>query len=269
MLLKALYGLKQAPLLQYNEFVRFIKKHSFNPFLFNACIFRNEARIIIVVYVDDILIIARLVASIFNVAKLIDRTFKLRLLSKLHYYLGIRIIRDRLRRQLIVVQDAYIDKIATKFNLIGLYPTSLGTLLGKALAIQLRVPLDDYSATNKLKIEYQTLVSSGVQLVCITRPDCSYKVRLLYRFLRNPTIAYRNAALYVLRYIISTKNRGLLFQGGNGFILTSYTNSLQADNTNTRRSTSGIVFTLAGVLVLFKLGRQTIVILLSTKAEYI
>lgn len=116
--------------------------------------FRNDTRIIIVVYIDDILIIARLVASIFDVAKLINRTFKLRLLGKLYYYLGIRIIRDRLRRQLIVVQDAYIDKIATKFNLIGLYPTSSGALLRKALAIQLRVPLDDYSATNKLKTEY-------------------------------------------------------------------------------------------------------------------
>lgn len=154
MLLKALYGLKQVPLLWYNEFVRFIKKHGFNPFLSDACMFRNDTGIIIVVYVDDILIMARLVASIFDVAKLIDRTFKLRLLGELHYYLGIRIIRDRSRRQLIVVQDAYMDKIATKFNLIGPYPVSSGAPLRKALAVQLRAPLDDYSATNKLKTEY-------------------------------------------------------------------------------------------------------------------
>lgn len=60
-----------------------------------------------------------------------------------------------------------------------------------------------------------------------------------------------------------------MFQGGNGFILEGYANSLQADNVNIRRSTRGIVFTLAGVLVLFKLGRQSIVTLLLTEAEYV
>lgn len=46
--------------------------------------------------------------------------FLMRRLGELHYYLSIRIVRDRAKRQLIVVQDAYIDKIATKFNLLGL-----------------------------------------------------------------------------------------------------------------------------------------------------
>lgn len=178
LLLKALYGLKQALLLQYDKFTKFAKKHGFDPFLSDAYIFRNATTgVIIVIYIDDVLLIAKLLSSIFDTAELISTTFLIRLLGELHFYLRIRVIRDRQKRQLIVVQDAYIDKIVTKFNLYNA-PTSLP--LRKDLTAQLYTLTGDYTATNKLKTKYQTLVGSAVQLVYISRPDCSYEVRLLY-----------------------------------------------------------------------------------------
>lgn len=167
-----------------------------------------------------------------------------------------------------LVQDGYLNKITTKFNLTGLFQIG-GALLGKTIAVQLKAAPSNYTSTNKLKTEYQILVSSGVQPAYISRPDYSYKISLLYRFLRNPITFYYDAIYYILRYIIATKNRGIMFQGGNSFILEGYADSLQADDVNTRRSTGRIVFILVGVLVLFKLGRQSIVILLSTEAEYV
>lgn len=98
--------------------------------------FRNKVtRVIIVIYVNDVLLIAKLLESIFGTAKLIGDAFPMRLLGELYYYLGIRIIRNREHRQLVVVQDAYIDKIATKFDLTGLYPTATGVPLGKVIAL--------------------------------------------------------------------------------------------------------------------------------------
>lgn len=223
---------------------------------------------IIVIYVDDLLVIARLLTAVFNTVELINAAFPIRLLSELYYYLGMRIIRNRRQRQLMVTQDAYIDKIASKFKLVDLLP-AIGALLGKSLALRLRTAPEGYQATSKLKTKYQTLVGSVLQLAYILRPDVCYKVGLLYRFLRNPTELHRDAVLYLLGYIVSTKTRGLLFQGGNSFTLTGYTDLLQADDADTRRSTSGMVFKLAGALVLFKSGRQTIVTLLSTEAEYV
>lgn len=87
--------------------------------------FRNATTgVIIVIYVDDVLLIAKLLSLIFDTAELISAAFLIRLLGELYFYLRIRVIRDRQKRQLIVVQDAYIDKIATKFNLYNV-PTSL------------------------------------------------------------------------------------------------------------------------------------------------
>lgn len=57
--------------------------------------FRNNARVIIVIYIDDMLIIAKLLLLIFDTAKLLNSGFPIRPLSKLYYYLGIRIIRNR------------------------------------------------------------------------------------------------------------------------------------------------------------------------------
>lgn len=186
-LLKALYRLKQAPLLQYNKFTKFIRKHRFDLFLSNAYVFRNATtKAIVVVYVDDILVIARLLELIFDIVKIIQATFPIRHLGKLYYYLGMRIIRDRKKRTLVLVQDGYLNKITTKFNLTRLFPSESAPLR-KTLAVQLKAALEGYTYTNRLKVKYQTLVGSGVQLVYISRLDYSYKIRLLYRFLRNPT----------------------------------------------------------------------------------
>lgn len=57
--------------------------------------FRNNARVIIVIYVDEMLIIAKLLLLIFDTVKLLNSGFPIRPLSKLYYYLGIRIIRNR------------------------------------------------------------------------------------------------------------------------------------------------------------------------------
>lgn len=115
--------------------------------------FRNsQTGVIIVIYVDNLLVIAKLLSSIFDIAELINAAFLIRALGELYYYLGMRVIRNRQQRQLIVVQDAYIDKIARKFNLTA--TSSIATLLGKTLATRLYAALEGYVATNKLKTKY-------------------------------------------------------------------------------------------------------------------
>lgn len=83
------------------------------------------------IYVDDVLLIAKLLSLIFDIADTIRGTFLMRKLGELYYYLGMRIIRNRSKRQLIVVQDAYIDKITTKFGITRLQLAATGALLRK------------------------------------------------------------------------------------------------------------------------------------------
>lgn len=93
---KALYGLKQVLLLQYDKFTKFAKKYRFDLFLSDAYVFRNVATgVIIVIYVDNVLLIAKLLTMIYSTAEIIRTAFQIRTLSKLYYYLSIRIVRDR------------------------------------------------------------------------------------------------------------------------------------------------------------------------------
>lgn len=131
---KVLYGLKQVLLLQYDKFTKFVKKYRFDLFLSDAYVFRNAATgVIIVIYVDDVLLIAKLLILIYSTVEVIRTAFQIRTLSKLYYYLSIRIVRDRQQRKLIVVQDVYIDKIAVKFNLT--IQSTASVLLGKTLVV--------------------------------------------------------------------------------------------------------------------------------------
>lgn len=104
LLQKALYRLKQALLLQYDKFTKFAKSYRFNPFLSDAYVFRNaDTNVIIVIYVDDVLLITKLLLLVSDATKQINAMFLIRRLGELYYYLSIRIVRDRAKRQLIVV----------------------------------------------------------------------------------------------------------------------------------------------------------------------
>lgn len=201
---KVLYRLKQAPLLQYDEFAKFAKVYGFDLFLADVYVFRNrDTRVIIVIYVNDVLLITKLLDSILGTAKLIGGVFPIRPLSKLHYYLGMRIVRNRERRQLIVVQDVYIEKIAAKFNLTGLYLVETSALLGKTLALQLKAVLEDYVVPNKLKVKYQQLVGSRVQPVYISRPDySSIATRSGFSIASYETLLHFIATLYYMYLVI-------------------------------------------------------------------
>jgi hypothetical protein len=248
-----------------------MKKHGFDPFLSNAYVFRNSNSTIIVIYVDDLLIFARLLASVKSAAQLIGGTFEMRSLGELHYYLGMRIMRNRARKQLMVTQDGYLDMISKKYATHlhnPIYPHS--TPLGKNAA-GLRQAAKDHDSPKKLKELYQSLVSSTVSLAMITRPDVCFEVGLCCRFLKNPTKQHLEAIVTVLEYLITTKARGMLFQGnGTGELqLMAFTDASWADDVDTRRSTGGMLFKLAGAPLFYKSGRQTVVALSSTEAEYI
>lgn len=60
--------------------------------------YNTTTGVIIVLYIDDVLLIAKLLKAVVNTADLISTTFPIRVLGELYYYLGIRIIRDRSKR---------------------------------------------------------------------------------------------------------------------------------------------------------------------------
>ena len=116
---------------------------------------------------------------------------------------------------------------------------------------------------------YQSMIGSLMYLSTQTRPDIAYSMSVLSRFLTNPSPAHIEAAKRVMRYMKGTAGYGISY--GSGTIspnLHRYSNADYAGYKETRRSTSGYVFFLAGGPFSWRSRRQNTITLSSTEAEY-
>jgi hypothetical protein len=78
-LLKALYGLKQAPRLWQQFFAAALKELGFKPLESDNYVYLNSTtKVIIVIYVDDFLIIAKSIPAITKLKELLANKFSIK-----------------------------------------------------------------------------------------------------------------------------------------------------------------------------------------------
>ena len=86
------------------------------------CLFTNSF-IILFFYIDDIVLIRHNIKLIEIFKKALVSRYEMRDLGDLQWFLGVRILRNRAERKLWLSQDAYVDKLISKYNLEGHRPT--------------------------------------------------------------------------------------------------------------------------------------------------
>ena len=102
-----------------------------------------------------------------------------------------------------------------------------------------------------------------------TRPDISFSIGVLARFMQQPREMHWRYVKRLLKYIKTTRNYCLIYRKTNNFNLTGYTDSDYAGDIEERKSTSGHVYKVGECLISWNSNRQQIVSLSSTEAEYI
>jgi hypothetical protein len=83
-----------------------------------------------------------------------------------------------------------------------------------------------------------------------TRPDIAFSVSVVSRYTSTPDDLYLKALKDIYRYLRSTTNYELYFQGTLKS-LTGYTDALLGDDTSTRQSTSGYTFNLSSGAIIW------------------
>lgn len=87
-------------------------------------------------------------------------------------------------------------------------------------------------------------------LATSTRPDMAYALGQLGRFAANPSDKHVGAVKRVMRYLANTLDYGITYEwqyaAARTIVLGGYCDSDWAKNTETRKSTTGFVFTLTG-----------------------
>jgi hypothetical protein len=129
----------------------------------------------------------------------------------------------------------------------------------------------------KTKLPYRSVVGSLMYLAQCTRPDMAHAVGVLSQHLENPSKPHWDSAMHVLRYLNHTANVGIVYSGNSSNTVSgqrsfecpvSHCDADWAGDINTRRSTTGYVFVLAGGPISWRSRLQPTVALSSTEAEY-
>jgi hypothetical protein len=154
-------------------------------------------KICILFYMDDILYLYH--KNNTSDANEIIRAFKTKYEIKnergVKWFLSIRIIRDKKARKISLLHDAYIKKIAAKFQINDnsyIAFTPMSTIpLSKSLGI---------ASKSDIK-RYQELIGFLLYTAVLLKPDIAFAISRLSHFLANPGLVHFTAALKILRYI--------------------------------------------------------------------
>lgn len=116
---------------------------------------------------------------------------------------------------------------------------------------------------------YAELIGALQYLANTTRPDVSQAVGLLGRYRGAPTTAHLKAGLRVVRYLLGTKDLGLVYGVKGKSELMGYVDSDFAGDLDTRKSTTGFVYLLNGSAVSWGSKKQQSVATSTVEAEFI
>lgn len=261
---KAIYGLRQAPRTWHTKLTKELTALGFKTSIADAGLFihtEGNKKTYLLVYVDDILIASKDMENVQNVKTVLGSIFDIRDLGEAKYFLGMEITRDRARGTIKLSQKKNIADIITRFGMNDAKgkstPISVGTRLTKNGSQEL----------DKSTYPYMELVGSLLYLAACTRPDIAYSVGALSRYMAHPTQQHWKTAKDIVRYLIATQDVGILFRKS-GFQLNSYCDADYAGDVDTRRSTTGYVFTLNGGAVSWSSKLQVTVAVSTAEAEY-
>ncbi|KAJ0390641.1 hypothetical protein P43SY_010880 [Pythium insidiosum] len=269
---KALYGLKQAGNAWFKTIQRLLVETGFKPCGGDTCVFVKRVRnefIYICLYVDDMVVAARTSELVDDVKRAIASRFRIKELGYVRHLLGMEIAYDQKARTMTVTQTQYIKTIVDRFNQQGARnvtnPCDQSLKLSKADAPQTVDEKEEMS-----KKPYRSLIGCIQYVAQCTRPDVTYAVTHLSRFMENPGKKHWAAAIKILRYLKATSEKGINYSNlGELHTPVAFCDADWGTNLDDRRSVSGMVMMMNGGPVVYKSKYQATVALSSTEAEYL
>jgi hypothetical protein len=174
---KLLYGLKQAPRCWFaklsSALINFGFQQSGSDYsLFTLC--SNEVKIVVLVYVDDLIICGNNSAAIQRFKEYLGKCFHMKDLGILKYFLGAEVARNS--SGIFLCQRKYALDIIQEAGLLGAKPVSTPLEQNHQLSLATGHYLDEPE-------RYRRLVGRLFYL-CFTKPELSYCVHTLSQFMQ-------------------------------------------------------------------------------------
>lgn len=261
-LLKALYGLRQAPRAWNACLDKSLKELGFSRCQHEQAVytkFEDGDVTIVGVYVDDLLVTGSNRSKVEEFKLRMNQQFEMSNLGLLSFYLGIEV--NQASSFTTLKQSAYARKLLEKSGMMYCNPSKF--------PMEHKLQLDkDEGGKLVDATEYRCIVGS-LRYLTHTRPDISYAVGVVSRFMASPTTKHQQAMKHILRYIKGTIDYGLVYiKEGRNSELHGFSDSDLAGDVIDRRSTGGMCFYLNQSLISWSSQKQRVVALSSCEAEY-
>ncbi|KAI1002518.1 hypothetical protein K3495_g5687 [Podosphaera aphanis] len=163
-------------------------------------------RVLILLFVDDMLISGSL--SLVEGVKLkIIKRWKCKNLGLVETFVGFQVVRNRANRSLFIHQDFYSRKLLERLGMKNCNGVSTPFITGTVL----KERDDDELLDEDNAALYRQIVGSTIYLSNGTRPEISYAVGQLARFMAKPRLSFLHHAKHLLRYLQRTALYGIIY----------------------------------------------------------
>jgi hypothetical protein len=261
-LCKALYGLRQAPRAWNVKLDATLKQLSFESSLSEHALYmhgKGQTRIILGVYVDDLIITGADAEEIAKFKREMMDKFCMSDLGLLHFYLGIEVHQDG--SGIMLTQEGYASKLLERAGMAECNST--------LVPMEPRLKLSKDSKAPATDATFYRSVVGCLRYLVHTRPDITFDAGYVSRFMEAPTTEHLAAVKHLLRYIADTLSLGYRYKRGGNGELVGFSDSDMAGDVDDRKSTSGTLFSLGDCPITWQSQKQKIVALSSCEAEYV
>ena len=218
--------------------------------------------VMLCLYVDDLLVTGDSKQEIDRFKKEMMDEFEMSDIGRIAYFLGMEFVTTK--SGIFLHQKKYATDILKRFNMLDCNSATTPCEPG----IKLSTGEDTNLVDSTL---YRQLIGS-LRYLCNSRPDITYGVGLVSRFMKKPCKDHLLAAKRILRYVKGTLECGILFlaaKENSEIEIVGYTDADWSGDVGDRKSTSGYMFMLGNAPISWCSKKQDVVALSSCEAEYI
>ncbi|XP_023765785.2 secreted RxLR effector protein 161-like [Lactuca sativa] len=221
---------------------------------------QGDAGIMLVsLYVDDMIYTGSSKELIYQFKMEMMKTFEMTDLGKLHYFLGIDI--KQTNTGIFIAQEKYVSDMLKGLNMENIEPVTTPMNTNEKITCEDATGMTDPQ-------NYRSIVGRLIYRTH-TRPDISFVVGVVSRFMHKPTKQHYGAVKRIIRYLASTKHYGIWYLNSKRFVLKGYNDSDWAGSQEDKKSTIGNCFSTGSGIISWQSKKQATVALSSTEAEYV
>ena len=190
------------------------------------------------------LIVGHDTAKIEKLKRELNKSFAMKDLGPAKKILGMKVIRDKKKKELWLSQERYIEKVLEIFIMSMAKPV-VSPLAGYFKLSSKQFPISENGKQEMKNVPHTSAVGSLMYAMTCTRSDIANGVSVVNRFLSNPGKEHLAIVKWILRYLRGT-SKACMCIGNGKTVLDGYTDADMAGDIDSRKYTSGNLITFAG-----------------------